>query len=203
MNEKTLLKIAEPSFITDICEHVISGGGLPNLCELLQIRYSHVVHWIYEDPDRAEKYSQALAARAEWVIQSVLNELKDIALADIRLAYTSDGVLLPVNEWPAALARVVQAVEVTEEFDGQGSNRRKVGETKRLKLWDKLKAIELLGKNLKLFKEQVEHTGTLTLEELVAGSLDPNMPKPIPIIAIREEVPVEPETVKEITEDRS
>jgi len=169
--DQTLQKITEPTFFPDLCDHITQGGGLPDLCKMLHIKYPRVVEWIYLDPDRKLRYEQALAARAEWTVQSILNELKDIALADIRLAYDSNGSLLPPNQWPDALARVVAAVETEELFDGQGDNRINIGQSKRLKMWDKLRALELLGKNLKLFKEQVEHSGELTLEQLVLGSM--------------------------------
>jgi len=178
--DKTLTRIQAPEFFNEVCEHIISGGALPNLCQLQQLKYSRVIEYIYADPDRSERYEKALQARGEWFIQSILNELKDIGLADIRLAYAPDNTLLPVTEWPDALARTVQAVEVIEEWEGQGASRTKVGETKRLKMWDKLRALELLGKNLKLFKEQVEHTGQLTLEDLVSQSMEEE-PKPISI----------------------
>jgi len=171
MEDKTLQKISEPSFITDLCENVISGGSLPNLCALLQIKYSSVIAWIYADQTLAQKYEEALKARSEWFIQSILNELKDIALADVRKAYDENNNLLPVAQWPEALARVVQAVEVSEEYSGQGDERELIGYTKRLKLWDKLRALELLGKNLKMFKEHVEHSGQVSLEDLVLGSM--------------------------------
>ena len=47
------------------------------------------------------------------------------------------------------------------------------GKPARLRLWDKLRALELLGKNLKLFKEQIDIGGTVKLEDLVNSSLDP------------------------------
>ena len=168
----------------ELCEHITSGGALPDYCKLLKLKYSKVVEYIYADPERSEIYERALSARGEWFIQSILNELKDIALADIRDAYDKNtNELLPPSKWPASLARTVQAVEVSEDWQGQGANRTKTGETKRLKMWDKLRALELLGKNLKLFKEQVEHTGQLTLEDLVSASIDPVIPLPAETIA--------------------
>jgi hypothetical protein len=161
-----------PLNLQAICDHVTNGGTLPNLCQQLKLKYNNTITWIYSDPDRAMLYEKALAARGEWFIQSILNELKDIALADIRLAYGPDGNLLPPDKWPESLARVVQAVETEEIYDGRGDERKFVGNTKRLKMWDKLRALELLGKNMRMFKEQVEHTGTLSLEQLVLGSME-------------------------------
>ena len=41
---------------------------------------------------------------------------------------------------------------------------------KKVKMYDKQKALELYGKYLKMFGDRVEHTGSLTLEELVDKS---------------------------------
>ena len=162
------------TFLTTVCTHVTNGGALPELCKSRKLSYNQVITWIYSDPDRASAYESSLRARGEWFIQSILNELKDIALADIREAYDSNGTLLPPDKWPDSLARVVQAVETEEIYDGRGKDRQPIGTTKRLKMWDKLRALELLGKNLRMFKEEVEHSGTLSLEALVEGSMKPD-----------------------------
>lgn len=178
MDDSTLQKINEPQFFTDLCDHITSGGSLPNLCTLLKIKYAYVMRWIYSDPDRQVIYERSLKDRNEWIVQSILNELKEIALVDLRLAYDDNGSLLPPNQWPDGLAKVIQAVEVEELFDGQGENRTQIGYAKRVKLWDKLRALELLGKNLSMFKEQIEHTGKVTLEDMVLGSMLPDTDPP-------------------------
>ena len=53
--------------------------------------------------------------------------------------------------WTAA----IQQVTVDEFVDGRGKNVREVKHT-RLKLADKNRSLELLGKHLKLFTERVE-----------------------------------------------
>ena len=40
----------------------------------------------------------------------------------------------------------------------------------KVAFWSKEKGIELLGKHLSMFIEKHEHTGSLTLEDIVAGS---------------------------------
>lgn len=160
MDSLTAQKISDPAFFELILEHITSGGALPALCQSLKIKYSAVNAWIYYDEQRAAAYSRALAARNEWTISSILNELKDIALADIRQAYDPSGELLPVEQWPPALGRCVQAIETSGP------------EVKRLKLWDKLRALELLGRNLKLFKDQIELDSSASLESLIAASLE-------------------------------
>jgi phage terminase small subunit len=53
------------------------------------------------------------------------------------------------------------------KVDGRG--RRQT--VRKVKFWDKVKGLELLGKHLKLFTEKVEHSGSLTLEQLVLASM--------------------------------
>jgi len=161
--------ILVPEFLDKVCDHITSGGSLPNLCTGLNISYAKVTRWLYEDPARKQSYELALRDRNEWYVQSILDELRSIGLSDIRKAYDpTTGQLLDVSSMPADISKTIAAVE-SSEVDG----------TKRIKLWDKLRALELLGKNLKMFKEQIEHTGTMTLEDLVTQSMLPE-PEPEP-----------------------
>jgi phage terminase small subunit len=50
-----------------------------------------------------------------------------------------------------------------EEFHGRGENRKRIGFTKKFKLADKLKALELFGKATGFYVErmEVEHKGPL------------------------------------------
>lgn len=45
-------------------------------------------------------------------------------------------------------------------------------QTSKIRLADKLAALEKIGKFLGMFKEKIEHSGVLSLEELVKGSLE-------------------------------
>jgi hypothetical protein len=55
--------------------------------------------------------------------------------------------------------RAIAGVEVTEEFEGRGAERKSVGFTKKVRFWEKTKALELLGKHLGIFKDRVELSG--------------------------------------------
>lgn len=100
----------------------------------------------------------------------VLGELVKIAKADIRKLFNENGGLLPVNEWPDDIAGAVASVEVDEIFGNVGPEKMQIGEVKKIKLWKKEKALELLGKNLALFMDKIEVSGSVTLEELVERS---------------------------------
>lgn len=112
------------------------------------------------------------SARAAINADQVLAELSRIGYTDIRSLFKDDGTIKDVKDWPEDLARAIASVEVVEEFIGLGPSRTWVGQTKKVKFWDKPRALELMGKHKALFPNKVEHSGKVTLEELVSGSQD-------------------------------
>lgn len=110
------------------------------------------------------------ATKLEITADLVLSEILKLASVDLGKAYDSKGNLLPIHEIPEDVRKAMAGVKVFEEFDGVGRDRIKVGEVREVKFWDKTKALELLGKHLKLFTDKIEHSGKITLAELVAGS---------------------------------
>ncbi|OPY60778.1 MAG: Terminase small subunit [Syntrophorhabdaceae bacterium PtaU1.Bin034] len=90
----------------------------------------------------------------------VLTELARIGMHDIRKLYNEDGTLKAPHEWDNDTAAAVAGIEVFEEFEGKGKNRKKIGDTRKVKVFDKKGALELLGKHLKLFSDKVEHEHT-------------------------------------------
>ena len=57
------------------------------------------------------------------------------------------------------LRKALASVEVDELFEGTGKDREQTGYTKKIKTTDKLKALELLGKHLKMFTDVTEVRG--------------------------------------------
>lgn len=111
-----------------------------------------------------------LAAQEKRVLISadqVLLELKRIALVDLVEAYTPEGKLKPMHEIPADTRRAIVGVEVDEIWDGYGEEREVIGETKKLKMADKIRALELLGKHLKLFTDKIEIGADDSLADLI------------------------------------
>lgn len=96
--------------------------------------------------------SNELAEKHELTTESVIAELSKIVHADPRRLFGQDGQLLPVSEWPDGLAGAIASVEVDELFEGQGAQRKFVGYTKKVKLWDKNSAIDKAMKHLGLFE---------------------------------------------------
>jgi len=103
--------------------------------------------------------------------EEIINELLKVARLDIGVLYGNDGSLLPIHQIPEDARRAMSGIEVDELWEGSGEAREQVGVTRKVKLLDKLRALELLGKHLRLFVDRVDHTsGGLPLEALLAGA---------------------------------
>lgn len=152
--------------------HVANGGHIFDLLEAWQVAYSDFMLWITEDEKRRELWNTAQNSQAEYVKREVLNTLRAISKFDVRQLFNEDGSLKPVSDWPAGAAFAVAGVDVAELWEGRGEDREQVGELKKVKLRDNLRALEMVGRNLNLFIEKVEHSHKITLEKLVTASLD-------------------------------
>ena len=165
-----LKRITEDESTMDvICTHVAQGGSLLDLCETWDVVYGRVMSWVNADDSKKALYHQALEDRNEWAKETILSQLRQIANADIRSIFNDDGSLKPISEWNNDIAKAVAGIDVSEDFEGN----QKVGFTKKIKMNDKLKAVEMLGKYYSMFVERTHHTGELTLADLVALSNKP------------------------------
>lgn len=151
------LKVLEhEDFIPNVVAEVSNGGSLLDLASRLKIPYSDCVRFIHQCPVRKATYEGVLTSRGEWYVQKIMNELKAISFVDLREAFNEDGTLKPISEMPEHITRVIAGIEVVENKDEEGNF---TGYTKKVKMIDKMKALELLGKHLHLFAEKVVHSG--------------------------------------------
>jgi phage terminase small subunit len=105
---------------------------------------------------RVEELLAQGARRTEVTAARTITELGRIAFADIRGLFNTNGALKPVNLWPDDLARAVATLDTDELFDGSGKRRERIGVTRKVKLADKLRALEMLGRSFGLFKDKLE-----------------------------------------------
>jgi phage terminase small subunit len=104
----------------------------------------------------AEAIEKAMGERAQRTkidADRVLCELGKIAFLDVRKALNNDGSFKAVSELDDDVAAALASLDVVELGGEQGVVIRKV------RLADKLRALELIGKHLGMFRERVEVAG--------------------------------------------
>lgn len=110
--------------------------------------------------DRSEK----LKIDAGWILQRLVAE----AEADLADLYDQYNNLKAVEDWPLIWRQgLVQGIEVEALFDGFGKDREQIGTVRKIKLDNRVKRIELIGKHIKVnaFQEQVVVSGLDGLAE--------------------------------------
>lgn len=91
--------------------------------------------------------------RTEVTQDMVIKELAKIAFSDIRKLYNDYGTIKMVKDIDDDTAGAISSLETYEETIGKGEDKEKIGDTQKVKLLDKTKALELIGKHLGMFKE--------------------------------------------------
>ena len=97
--------------------------------------------------------------RTSITADAVLQELWRIARSDITKALDGRGCLLPIGEMPPEAKAAIASLDTEEVFEGQGEERVQVGVSRKLRNWDKTKALELVGKHLGMWRDKVEVSG--------------------------------------------
>lgn len=108
---------------------------------------------------RVSELKEAQAKRLQVKADDVLMELKRVALVDVTLAFDEMGALKPLHEIPEDVRRAIAGLEVAEIYGGEGPQKSVMGLNRKVRFYDKNKALELLGKHLKLFADRIEHSG--------------------------------------------
>lgn len=105
-----------------------------------------------------DELKEKISATINLTVERVLRNLLRLAELDVRDLFDKDGKLRPVCDLPGELARTISGFEVT--FDGEGK-----AVLAKVKLESRSRALELLGKHLKMWTEKIEldHRMTLTV----------------------------------------
>lgn len=113
------------------------------------LRNAKVQEYISERIKEREK-------RTEITQDMVIKELAKIAFLDIRKLYTENGQLKNIADMDSETAGAISQLETLEEYEGYGDDREKIGDTQKVKLLDKTKALELLGRHLGIFNDKID-----------------------------------------------
>lgn len=162
--------LQKPDFVDTIFAHIANGGTLITLAETWGVRHSDLANYIGSTPELKERHRFAMTMRDEWEKERCIQELRAIMTCDIRDAYDENGALKNVKDLPPTLAAALSNLETEELYAGEGEERHLIGFTRKVKFWDKAKAIELFMKKHGLLVERVKVQTARTLEDLIGAA---------------------------------
>ncbi len=113
--------------------------------------------------DRVAELQMQVANKLEITAERVLRETARIAFADPRRFFNEDGTLKNIKDLDDDSAAALASFEIE---DGNTQH----GRIHKIKRYDKGSALTLLGKHLKLFKDQVELDVGEGLAEAIAAA---------------------------------
>lgn len=112
-----------------------------------------------------EELRQEFFMNAEITTEQIIAQYKKLAFNDARSLYNEQGELKDPKDWPDEIAAAVVSFEVAVDEDGNV--------IKKVKLIDRKGSLDSLSRINGLFKDKVEMSGKLTLEQLVEASMKP------------------------------
>ncbi|WP_245494413.1 terminase small subunit [Mesorhizobium sp. M4B.F.Ca.ET.017.02.2.1] len=119
-----------------------------------------------------EEGQQKRLDRVEIDADYLLMRLHEEIEADLADLYDEEtGDLLPVHEWPEIWRRgLVAGVEIEALFDGRGEDRKQIGTAKKIKLSDRVRRLEAIGRHVSVaaFRDTLEVKGLDGLAERLA-----------------------------------
>lgn len=123
------------------------------------LRKPHISSWI-------EEQRKAQAKKAELTLERILAEYAKVAMFDIRKIYNDRNALIDIKDLDDDSAAAISGIETLEEYD---EDKTLYGFTKKVKVFDKIKALDSISKVLGYNapeKLQVENSGTLNVVPL-------------------------------------
>ena len=118
------------------------------------------------------KLTKKHADKLDLSAEKVLSELSSMGFSNMLdyIKATEEGsAYVDLSNLTREQSSAIQEVTVDAYVEGKGKHARKVKRTK-LKLVDKIRSLELLGKHLKLFTERIEVGGIEGLAEAMAAA---------------------------------
>lgn len=92
----------------------------------------------------------------------ILKEYAKIAFFDLRTIYDENNALKDIKYLSDEAGSAISGIEVLEEFQGFGEEREHVGNTVKVKLIEKTKALDSLARHLGMFAKDNEQSKPVT-----------------------------------------
>lgn len=132
-----------------------------------------------QKPAIKKEIDEALAKRADkcdvdalWLLKRLITE----TTADLADLYDEHGGLKSIHDWPLIWRQgLVGGLDVEQQYETEGGHKVPSGVIVKLKLSDRTKRLEMLGKhtNIKAFADQLEILGLpkVIVKDLAGGKL--------------------------------
>ncbi len=122
-----------------------------------------------------EKRTKEVETSAKWV----LDRLHTQAVADLNDIYDEEtGALKPIKDWPMVWRQgLVVGVDTKEEFEYEDGQKKSVGFVVKVKISERIKRDELIGKHHAMFTDNVNLGGDMILRSLTDDELDEKLKK--------------------------
>lgn len=113
-------------------------------------------HDLLKKPE-GQKYLKSkgnkITAKLEISQERTMQEIGRIAFQDVRKFFNEDGNLIPIHELDDDAAAVISGMDIDEIFEWVGDTKGHIGQTKKIKRFDKTKALEMLAKHFKIYAD--------------------------------------------------
>jgi len=107
----------------------------------------------------AEGQAKQLAA-ADLTAVRVLEEIRRLSFSDTGALFSEAGTLKPLRELPPNIRACIASIKTTKKNLTVGDHTQE--DVVEVKLWDKLRALEMAAKHFALLTERIEHGGDIT-----------------------------------------
>lgn len=143
-------------FVAEYAKHENASAA----ARVVGVAVSTALNWLKQDDVRVAVEALQVKALDSAVMSAdeVLRELTNLARADIAQLFNEDGTLRRLSDMTPEARRSISGLEVdiTEYGEDEVGLPQVRTRTAKLKRYDKLRALELLGKRYKLFTDKLE-----------------------------------------------
>lgn len=98
---------------------------------------------------------------ADLTASRVLEEMRRLSFLDLRSLFDDHGNIKPIHELTPEQGACLASVEVVKKNLAAGDGQTDT--VHKLKVWDKVRSLEMLAKHFGLLVDKMEHSGTLRI----------------------------------------
>ena len=111
-----------------------------------------------------QEAQKKLSERTQITQERVLAEYAKIAFLDPRKLFNDEGQIKPISELDDDVAAAIGGIDVVVSYSGSGEDKEP-DFTKKIKLIDKKGALDSIARHLGMFKDKVELSGLIGIEQ--------------------------------------